>query len=236
MNRLSLSLAAAVLIAATSTAFAADLPMRQTYAPAVAPLYNWTGFYVGINGGYGWGQKSPLNVFTNRFDNVSIDVSGGMVGGTAGAQIQSGHVVLGLEADLDWADISGTSSVAATIFGAPFGLLNLNSKTDSVSTARVRVGYALDNWLLYATGGASVLGNNTHVSTINGATCVVLAGLACSGTSRQIGAAAGLGVEYGFTPNWSAKLEYMHFTAVSLSETSIDSIRLGLNYRFGGTQ
>src|SRR5471030_415067 len=88
----------------SASAFAADLPVQSYKSPpVVAQVYNWTGFYVGVNGGYGWGQQDPLTLFSNRFDRTSFNTNGGMVGGTVGAQIQQGYVVLGLEGDLDWA-------------------------------------------------------------------------------------------------------------------------------------
>lgn len=89
----------AVFAAVSSTcAFAADLPM-QAYksAPVAAQVYNWTGLYVGVNGGYGWGTQDPLTLVSGRFDRASFDISGGMFGGTMGAQIQQGYVVIGLE-------------------------------------------------------------------------------------------------------------------------------------------
>ena len=94
--------ATAVLVLTGSIASAADLPQAPYRAPAVvATAYNWTGMYVGINGGGGWGNQDPLILFGNRFDRSSTSISGGMVGGTVGAQIQQGYVVLGLEGDLD---------------------------------------------------------------------------------------------------------------------------------------
>ena len=80
-------------------------------------VYNWTGLYVGVNGGYGWGQQDPLTLFSNRFDRSSFNINGGMFGGTVGAQIQQGYVVLGLEGDLDWANIKGTGISTPTIGG-----------------------------------------------------------------------------------------------------------------------
>src|SRR5215475_12295294 len=85
------------LAAIASVASAADLPQRPSAAPilAPAPVYSWTGIYVGINGGGGWGNQDALNLITNRFDDRALSFSGGVFGGTVGAQIQSGHVVLG---------------------------------------------------------------------------------------------------------------------------------------------
>ena len=99
----------AIFAAVSSTcAFAADLPM-QAYksAPVASQVYNWTGLYVGVNGGYGTGTQDPLTLVSGRFDRASFDISGAMFGGTMGAQIQQGFVVLGLEGDLDWANVKG---------------------------------------------------------------------------------------------------------------------------------
>lgn len=97
---------AAIIIATASWFFvisaqAADLSMAPSYPPAapvavIAHVFNWTGFYVGVNGGGGWGSQDPLNIITNRFDKFSHSISGGAFGGTIGAQIQTGHVVMGL--------------------------------------------------------------------------------------------------------------------------------------------
>ena len=219
------------------SAQAADLPPAPSYkAPmAVQQVYNWTGFYVGVNGGWGWGTQDPLNIITNRFDSLSQSISGGVVGGTIGAQIQQGHVVLGLEADLDWANIKGSGTFVPTIGGLPIGgAFNAKTNIDWESTARVRVGYANDNWLLYGTGGLALLGAKTTLTTAGGATLCGGVFANCTPTDRQVGAALGGGLEYGFTPNLSAKLEYLYITAMSLEISHHSEIRAGLNYRFGG--
>ena len=91
--------------------------------PLVPPppvlTYNWTGIYLGINGGGAWGQQDPFNILTNRFDHDTISFSGGTVGGTSGAQLQIAHVVVGIETDLDWASIRGSSTLTPRIFGLP---------------------------------------------------------------------------------------------------------------------
>ncbi len=231
--------------AAFAAAQAADLPMEPApKAPVIAQqVYKWTGFYIGANGGYGWGQQDPFGVLTNRFDAFSVPFSGWMFGGTVGAQIQSGHVVMGLEADIDWAKITGSATVVPTIGGVLpggcTGLVNcvasLSTSINSVSTGRLRVGYAMDNWLLYATGGLALLDANTSVSTVGGVACsTAILSAVCSGTNYRIGATAGLGVEYGITPNISAKLEYLYIAVASLELSNINVVRAGLNFRFGG--
>jgi outer membrane immunogenic protein len=246
VKRVLRSIAVATAFVATcAAAQAADLPMPPAYQPPplAVPIYNWTGFYVGVNGGYGWGNQDPFNLLTNRFDQFSVPFSGGVFGGTFGGQIQSGHVVMGIEADIDWASITGSATVIPTIGGALpggcLGLVNcvtsLHTKISDVSTGRLRLGYAMDNWLLYATAGLALLGANTNVSTVGGLACTIaLLSAICSGTDHRLGATAGAGFEYGITPAISAKFEYLYISAVSLEVSHVNEIRAGVNYRFGG--
>jgi outer membrane immunogenic protein len=115
------------------------------------------------------GQQDPFNILTNRFDHVSINYGGGVVGGTAGVQLQIAHVVLGFEGDLDWAGIRGTKTFSPTIFGNPAGFtVNATTNINWDLTARTRVGYAQDNWLFFATFGVSALGAKTNLTTLSG--------------------------------------------------------------------
>ncbi|KWV60505.1 hypothetical protein AS156_28790 [Bradyrhizobium macuxiense] len=218
-------------------AAAADLPAAPAYkapAPAVA-VYNWTGFYVGGNAGYGWGNQDPLVLFSNRFDRAGFDISGGMIGGTLGAQIQQGYVVLGLEGDIDWANISGSSVVTPSIFGLGQGVtLNTSSSIGALATARARVGVAMNNVLIYATGGGAFVKSSANASTIAGVPCGTLGVLPCSGSSWRPGISAGLGFEYGFTPHWSLKAEYLYTKVVGtgVSTDDLNIVRAGINYRF----
>ena len=221
-------------------AMAADLPIA---APPAPPVYNWTGLYFGINGGGAWGQQDPFNIVTTRFDHDSINFSGGTVGGTAGAQLQIAHVVIGIETDLDWAGIRGSSNIDPTIFGipAPF-TVHADTSINWDLTARARVGYAYDNWLFYATGGLALLGAKTDLTGVLGinpcVTISIINGtpglLTCSGTKKRLGGTVGAGVEYGFAPNLSAKLEYRYIAAASLELSHINEVLVGVNYRFGG--
>ena len=221
------------LAAASSAVHAADLPARPAYAPPPAvAVYNWTGIYLGISGGYGWGRQDPLSLITTQFDQVTTDINGWMVGGTFGAQIQSGRVVLGVEGDISWANIKGTASVVPTILGAPVPFAaTVATEATSISTVRVRVGYAVDNWLMYGTGGVAVVHGKSN-ATLAGVVCGTIGNLPCSGDSMRVGIAAGGGIEYGFTPNWSAKLEYVWIGA-ALNDAHLNTVRAGINYRFG---
>ena len=208
-----LIIGAAFAAVSSICAFAADLPV-QSYksAPVAAQVYNWTGLYVGVNGGYGWGSQDPLTLVSNRFDRTSFDISGGMFGGTMGAQIQQGYVVLGLEGDLDWANIKGNGISNPAIAGIGQGIaLDIASKVSAIGTARARVGVALNNSLLYVTGGAAFVKSSANGTSIAGLPCGTLGVLPnCAASAWRPGIAAGVGMEYGFTPNWSVKGEYLY--------------------------
>src|SRR5215467_2304737 len=140
--------AVSVLVAAQCAA-AADLSVAPLYkAPPqggpvyAAPVYNWTGFYLGANGGGGWGRSWWQS------QSTSIDLSGAQVGGTAGYNWQFGNAVLGLEGDIDWSNLKGTSSAV---------LCPGCSTSDSwLSTVRGRAGYAFGGIMPYVTGGLAV--------------------------------------------------------------------------------
>jgi outer membrane immunogenic protein len=222
----------------SASAFAADLPM-QSYksAPVVAQVYNWTGFYVGVNGGYGWGTQDPLSLLANRLDRTSFNTSGGMFGGTIGAQIQQGYVVLGFEGDLDWANIKGNGIANPAILGLPLPgvTLNIASNISAVGTARARVGVAMNNWLFYTTGGVAGVKSSANGTAIGIVPCGTLGLLPnCSASSWRPGMVAGLGAEWGFAQNWSAKLEYLYIVSLGsgVSMDHINTIRGGINYRF----
>ena len=123
---------------AGTSATAADLPRYQPVAPMYNPIYNWTGFYVGINGGGAWGnsQWDGLNKF---------DVSGGMIGGTIGYNWQVGQIVVGAEGDIDWSGVKGNTGV---LCGA-----TCETRNKWLATIRGRLGYAFDRFRPYITAG-----------------------------------------------------------------------------------
>jgi outer membrane immunogenic protein len=241
MKKVSLFVLTTLSVVSCSMARAADLPAQEYKAPAVVvpqAVYNWTGMYVGVTGGYSSGSQDPLVLFGNRFDRSSINVSGGSFGGTVGAQIQQGYVVLGLESDLSWADIKGNSIVTPTVLGLGIGpgiTLNTTTNVSAFGTARVRVGAALNNWLIYTTGGLAVMKTSANGTSIAGAACGTLGVFPnCSASSWNPGLAAGLGAEWGFSQKWSMKLEYLYTAAIGsgVSVQTLNTFRGGINYRF----
>jgi len=219
---------------------AADLPPRPAaQAPAMVaapPIYNWTGIYFGLNGGYGWGQSTPMSLYSSDFSAFNYSSDGGMGGITAGAQIQSGHTVIGVEGDIDWTHSSGSGRGTISFNGAPIGTATLSSTLSSISTLRTRIGYAVDNWLIYGTGGVAVTNEKSSLSGSVGFVCGTGAAGSppcASNSDLHLGLSAGAGVEYGITQNLSAKVEYLWVGAGAANTLKENMIRVGANWRFG---
>jgi outer membrane immunogenic protein len=232
MKRLSLGIT--LSLATVSGALSADSSVPP--APIERPVYSWTGIYLGANGGYGFGQFTPMSLFSGEFSAFNSDANGWLGGLTAGAQIQDGHTVLGLEADIDWANITGSSRGTVNFNGAPIGIATLSSTLSSVSTARARVGYALDNWLLFVTGGLAVTNQVSNLTGPVGFVCGTGAynSPPCSSLAElHLGLSAGAGVEYGITRNLSAKGEWIWVGAGVGNTLKENIVRAGLNWRFG---
>jgi outer membrane immunogenic protein len=227
-------LAGAFALAAATPSFAADLPQPMppapqapaAYVPAPLPGYDWTGIYVGINGGYGFGSS---NWTSGALSTGSFDTNGGLAGGTIGANFQTGQFVFGIEGDVDWAGISGTSALG--VCGAT---TTCDTKSDWLGTVRGRVGYAFDRVMVYGTAGGA-FGN-------------IEAGPSSAGTldsSIEFGWTAGAGVEVGITPYLTAKVEYLYVDLADgtcsaacaptpPASVSFDTslVRAGLNFKF----
>jgi outer membrane immunogenic protein len=221
MNRVFLSMTAILaLTAAAQTANAADLSRRPPpeYPVKAQPLraFDWSGFYVGVNGGFGWGTSSY------DFGAAGIDrfnVKGGLAGGTIGYNYQFGQTVVGIEGDLDWQNVKGSAICVAGV---------CQTKSDWLGTVRGRLGYAIDRFMPYVTGGAAFGDVKTNIP-----------GLGSESTTRA-GWTVGGGAEYAFAPNWTVKAEYLFvdlgkFTCnlcganVKFNE---NIVRAGLNYKF----
>jgi outer membrane immunogenic protein len=211
------------LAALTGTAAAADLPPRPApapyyKAPVMAPIYNWTGFYIGINGGGGFGRS-------NWDSTGGFNTSGGLVGGTIGYNYQAGQAVFGLEGDIDWANINGTTN--------NFCPLGCKTSDNWLSTVRGRLGYAADRFMPYVTGGAAFGDIKANAPGFVGA------------DNDKAGWTVGAGLEFAVAPNWSLKAEYLYVDlgkfncGVSCGLTTTNNVsfttnlvRAGVNYRF----
>ncbi len=217
------------LLAAAMAApsFAADLP-RPAYRPAYkAPYYvapfSWTGFYVGINGGYGWAKSDWSSAVTAG----STKPSGGLVGGTLGYNLQTGVWVWGIETDIDAAWLKDSAVGTGVCAG-----VGCETKNDWLGTTRLRVGYAWDRFMPYITGGAAY--GDIKMTPAGGG----------GASDTRFGWTAGAGLEYAFLGNWSAKLEYLYADLGKATcgagtcgiDTNVDFkaniVRLGVNYRF----
>jgi outer membrane immunogenic protein len=159
-----LTLIAAVGLGAAllQSASAADLSMRPIYRGPPPAYFTWTGWYVGLNGGGGWGQTNhtaTVNaaglppVTTNNFNT-----SGWLGGGTIGYNYQMGQWLVGAEADLDWSNIRGTFNGTVPVAGVGAAAFSLSSQLNWLDTTRVRVGWVWDHTLFYGTAGAAVGG------------------------------------------------------------------------------
>ena len=198
-----IALAAAVLALGTVSASAADLAARPyTKAPPmVAAVYDWTGFYIGANGGWGssrnsWNAIPPTALIGPE---GSHDATGGTVGGQIGYRWQAGTWVFGLEAQGNWADFSGSNT--SLVFPA----LRNHTNVDAFGLFTGQIGYAVNNVLLYVKGGAAVTSNSYRINTVAGG---ALAGV--TGDDTRWGGTIGAGLEYAFAPNWSVGVEYNH--------------------------
>ena len=202
-----LAIAAAGLIGLTAAASGADLPRRGA-APAPAPLvipYAWSGLYVGVNAGYGLSDNRHRPVCTPACaptPALNTDADGFVGGGQVGYNQQIGRYLGGIEADLQYADIG------RRVGGIAPGALayNATQRLEFLGTLRARVGLVMDRVLVYATGGLA------YGDVTNGQTTVFPAATyAVASTRTEVGYAAGAGVEYGFTPNLTGKIEALYY-------------------------
>jgi outer membrane immunogenic protein len=217
------------------TATAADLPVRvapPTVPPVayVAPIYNWSGFYVGGHLGGGFANSSWSDPFTGA--NDTFNKWGFLGGGQVGANIQFNALVLGVEGDFSWTGLkgTGTDSIGNSIA----------TNTNWTSTVTGRAGVAFDRLLVYGKGGVAFAQDNSSLTDLGGNNS--------STTFVRTGWTAGAGLEYGITPNWSAKIEYdyLGFGSKALNfstplqpayttnaNLNVQEIKAGVNFRFG---
>ncbi|MBR1120819.1 porin family protein [Bradyrhizobium lablabi] len=243
MKKILLGLAGLAALAVPASA--ADLAARPyTKAPpAMIPvLYDWSGFYIGANGGWGSSHKcwdrEALGVFVAA--EGCHDATGGTAGGQIGYRWQAGTWVFGLEGQGNWADFKGNH---VSVF-AP--AITAESKIGAFGLLTGQIGYAWNNVLLYVRGGGAVTDDRFRIySTATGAL------IANTTDDTRWGGVVGAGVEFGFSPNWSAGVAYDHLFMDSRSYTfntvpggalfatdrirqDVDVVTVRVNYRWGG--
>jgi len=245
MKKFLLGTVGLVALGFAAPASAADLaarPYTKAPPPMIAALYDWSGFYIGANGGWGssrncWDLLPPLAVVATT--EGCHDATGGVAGGQIGYRWQASNWVFGVEAQGDWADLRGSNQ---SVF-AP--LATNRSKIDAFGLFTGQVGYAWNSALLYVKGGAAVTDSRYDVRTTLGNVLT-----ASSGDQTRWGGTLGAGVEYGFAPNWSAALEYDHlfmsdknvtfttpggaFAGTDRVRQDVDLVTARVNYRWGG--
>jgi len=238
------------LMALAAPAAAADLaarPYTKAPPPPIALVYDWSGFYIGANGGWGsshkcWDFTTPGGSFVTA--EGCHDATGGTAGGQIGYRWQAGTWVFGVEAQGNWADFSGSNASLA------FPAFTNQSKVDAFGLFTGQIGYAANNALFYLKGGAAVTSDRYH--SLSTATNVVVA---TTNDDTRWGGVVGVGVEYGFAPNWSAAIEYDHMFMQDKTYTflnngvagvsgtlfgtdrirqDVDLVTVRINYRWGG--
>ena len=216
------------LVAFADAGLAADLgpyrpgSIKDEPVPIYAPVFSWTGFYVGAQVGYGWGDSDFTDLITG--DRFTFEQDGWFGGGFVGFNWQKDRFVFGIEGDANGADFSDSAVSGGP---APF---KLESNVDALYSIRGRIGLAHDRWLLFATGGwawanvqneyTDLAGRITDDDTVDGWT-------------------AGAGLEYAFTPNWTARVEYRHYdfgdhviSSGFKQDLDLDTVSVGVAYKF----
>jgi outer membrane immunogenic protein len=248
-----------VAAAVSCPAWAADMAVKAPIAPAPVAVaaYNWSGFFIGAEGGYVGGDKDwTFNSFATPAGTLvpivpptvaSHSVSGGFAGGTIGYNWQTGPFVLGVETSWGWASATGSSACPAPNIG---GICSTEVRW--IGTAAGRLGYATGPALLYVKGGGAWAGDRYNVDFAAVPTGNEL------GRQTRDGWMVGAGGEYLFTPNWSLKAEYNYLdfgtkggamyrcgtcTANGLAGGALDEnvdfrqrlhvFKVGVNYHFG---
>ncbi len=233
-------LACLVSLGAAGGADAADLyrappPPPVSYVPPIV-TNTWTGFYVGVNGGYGWGGGGDTIALSDGSDQwARAQPQGGFGGGQVGYNLQTGSFVFGFETDFQGAGISNSVTGTSVVNGNDF---TSQQSIDWFGTVRGRLGLAFGNTLVYGTGGFAY-GNVNQRSNFNN-------GDVFASSTTQTGYTVGGGIEYKFNPAWSMKAEYQYIdlgserltdslgNATNPLDTNFQTARVGLNYRFGG--
>lgn len=251
----ALAIAAGLLV--SGQAYSADLPARPYYKAAPVAYLPWNKCYVGVTLGYTKSTDSdapitstdPNFLLSQTLGNVptrlSSEPDGVIGGGTIGCDRQYDRIVVGVLTDISASSLRDTTSVTQ---GPAVVTTSLTRELDVLGTLRGRLGYAIDNTLIYATGGLAY----GHLKSSASITTAVVGAPILAGSQDEWrgGWTVGGGIEHMFAPNWSVKGEYLYYdlgtTDIALltiagapNETGVIShkntghiIRAGLNYHF----
>jgi len=243
MKKFLLATVGLVALGMATPASAADVaapPYTKAPPPPVVAIYDWTGFYIGVNGGGGSARKCWDLVGDSDADLPGPEGCHNATGGTAGGQIgyrwQTGNWVWGIEGQGNWADFRGSN--VSNLFAPDFN----RSRVDAFGLITGQIGYAWNNTLFYVKGGGAATGDK--YDAFSGTSGLIIA----AANETRWGGTVGAGLEFGFAPNWSVGVEYDHLfmgsrnvtlTAPLFSETEhiTQDVDIGLvrvNYRFGG--
>ena len=222
--------AAAIVLGGVQIAPAADMAVKAPMAAPVPYLFNWTGLYLGVNAGWGFDRRNidlapgtGMAVFfaANEFPtSIAPDANGFIGGGQIGYNWQMQNFVYGIEADFQGSAIKGNQTLSPTpVIFVPFNT-NGEKKLTWFGTVRGRLGLAANNWLFYVTGGLAYGETELSLNTVPvGFACGPGFTCAIGSTSKvRAGWTAGGGVEYGLTPNWILRAEYLYIDLGSLSQ------------------
>jgi outer membrane immunogenic protein len=225
------------LFGMAAPASAADMPVKAPPPPPV-PIFSWTGFYIGGNGGWAQSRNCVDFILVTDFADGCRDRSGGVVGGQLGYRWQANQFVFGLEGQGDWADLSNQR---VSLINPAF---STRTKTDAIGLFTGQIGYAWNQALFYVKGGGAVTSNRFSVlDTLTGFEFA-------SASNTRWGGTVGVGFEYGFAQNWSVGVEYDHLFmgnannsfsvanpilagALNRISQDVDMVTVRVNYRFG---
>lgn len=230
MRRLTLTILGLMTFAAAAPAQAADIRLPVKAPAYVHTYYNWTGFYLGGHAGYGWADFGGSDPVTG-LPTGSLSAKGLIYGGQLGFNYQIGSWVLGVEGEFSFGDVK---------YREDFGAGNTAEiKLDQIFTAAGRVGYAFDRTMIYGKAGGAWTQEKYNFAVLGGT---------ATGSVDRSGWLVGVGIEYAFAGNWSAKLEYNYMDLgsklVTLTTTgglvatpanvdlTVQTVKAGINYRF----
>lgn len=240
----AIAVASVVAASSASTAVAADIgpsaPMPAKVQPFTAPYYNWSGFYIGGHVGGGWASTVTTDpkgtAFAPPGGNVNVSGSGFLGGGQFGYNYQTGRWVFGIEGDVSYSNVRGSTTSG---FVVPNPNVGLSTRLDWLSTVTGRVGYALNDTLIYGKAGAAFGGLSLSMNSPKFGSL--------SSSDTQTGWTVGAGLEHALWDNWTVKAEYDYLDLGTHSITAAPSIgnaitadakvtehmiKLGANYHF----